>query len=57
MMDYIDYWVTRNPSAFNPEAVLFMKGIWGFFLLFMLIGGSYYIFVRAQRDPSPEGFY
>jgi len=56
-IEYIEYFTSKYPGAFNTQHVAFMKSIWHFFLFFMIIGGMYYIFVWVQRERTPEGYY
>ena len=45
------------PTYYQDAEVIFLKSIVHWFLLFMVFGGLYHLWVQSQRKPTPEGYY
>ena len=45
------------PTAYNATTVIVIDSILHWLLLFVIIGGTYYVLVEAQRSKTPEGYY
>ena len=53
---YIEIFLSRYPSAFDSQAIAFVQAVWQWFLLFMVLGALYGLFISIQRKPQPEGW-
>ena len=56
-INYINDMVIKYPTIYAAESILFAKACIHWFLLFALLGISYGLFVVAQRNKNPRGYY
>ena len=44
------------PTYYQEAQVIFLKSICRWFLLFLVFGGLYQLWVQSQRKQTPEGY-
>lgn len=57
LMMIIGFFEGMFPTYYLEAEVVFLKSICHWFLLFLVFGGLYQLWVKSQRKPTPEGYY